>query len=312
MKRSSLTCALSVAGLFAIYGSASAGGDGSLTTLRIHVPPAVAISTESGAINGSQILHIGFSIPPRDPVGMQTFADKVSNPESPIHGQFITPIQFGQMFGATTSDVNNVVSYLKSQGFKIKLVADSHLTVLADCTVAQAEAAFHTQIGNFIAPENSSIGKKSFFSFEKPLQLPANIAPLCLAVSGLENYTRPVPKHHNIKLQPAAMSLLQGGISTLTPTQTRTLYNLAPIYNAGMTGTGRTLAISSFDGFRLSNVPLWYSQYNLPTPAGGVGNNITVVPIDGGSGGNTPGAEGDLDIQMVLGEAPTLHFHHLR
>src|SRR5206468_692654 len=45
-----------------------------------------------------------------------------------------------------------------------------------------------------------------------------------------------------------------------------------------------------------------------PTPPGGVGSNITVVTISGGSGGGAPGAEGDLDIQMVLGMAPLCNF----
>src|SRR5262249_47387342 len=93
-------------------------------------------------------------------------------------------------------------------------------------------------------------------------------------------------------------------LRTLNPTQTRTLYNLAPAYNAGNNGQGRTVAISNWDGFRLTNVPLYYSQYNLPIPPGGVGANITVVTISGGSGSGVEGAEGDLDIQMALGMAP--------
>src|SRR5258708_38893812 len=71
-----------------------------------------------------------------------------------------------------------------------------------------------------------------------------------------------------------------------------------------MAGEGVTVGICNWDGYRLSNVPLYYSQFSLPAPSGGVGSNITVVTISGGAGGGTPGAEGDLDIQMALGMAP--------
>src|SRR6185436_14540125 len=81
------------------------------------------------------------------------------------------------------------------------------------------------------------------------------------------------------------------------------------IYGAGYQGQGRTVAISNWDGYRLSNVPLYYSQYALPTPPGGVNSNVHVVTISGGAGSGTPGAEGDLDIQMVLGMAPLCEFY---
>ena len=41
------------------------------------------------------------SMQPRDPAGMQNFADNVSSPSSPYYRQFITPVQFGEKFGAT-------------------------------------------------------------------------------------------------------------------------------------------------------------------------------------------------------------------
>lgn len=66
----------------------------------------------------------------------------------------------------------------------------------------------------------------------------------------------------------------------LTPP--RTIYDLAPMFSAAKQGQGRTLAISNFDGFRPTNVPLYYTQYGLPAPTGEVANNIAVVKISGG------------------------------
>jgi hypothetical protein len=110
-------------------------------------------------------------------------------------------------------------------------------------------------------------------------------------IEGLENFTH--PKGHTV-------------VQALNAAQLRSLYSAAAIYaGGGKHGTGRTIGISNFDGFMLSNVPLEYSLMGLPSPVGGIGSNITVVPVAGGSGSTGSGVgEGDLDIQAALGMAP--------
>lgn len=231
------------------------------------------------------MLHISVSLQPSDALGLQQYADGVSDPANPNYRAFLTPEQVGAMFGASQASVNQVADHLKSKGLTIRLIAKNGLAVLADGTVTQAESAFATRIDDFAAKNANEAGNPRYYSFSQPLMVPAAIKPLILDVTGLESFTRPQ-------------------LRALTPDQARTLYNLAPIYGASMQGQGRTVGISNWDGYRLTNVPLYYSHFSLPTPSGGVGSNITVVTISGGAGGGTPGAEGDLDIQMVLGMAP--------
>ncbi|MHB8637200.1 MAG: protease pro-enzyme activation domain-containing protein [Fimbriimonadaceae bacterium] len=253
--------------------------------LNVEAPSAIYRSLELGPTNPSRLLHIAVSLPLGDPIGLEAYVDSVSDPASPEYRHFLTPEQIGSRFGMPSSQVQQVADYLKGEGFNISLIAKNHMSILADATVAQAETAFGTHISNFATLNPSEPGNAQFFSFKESLKTPPGIAPLILDVTGLESFTRP-------------------HFQTLTPTQTRTLYGLAPLWSNGYHGEGRNIAISNWDGYRLSNVPLYYAQYGLPTPSGGVGSNITVVPISGGAGGGTPGAEGDLDIQMVLGMAP--------
>jgi subtilase family serine protease len=215
--------------------------------------------------------------------------DAISDPTSRRYRQFLTPEEVGAQFGQSTATVQAIASYLQSNGLTVKLISKNHISILADGTVAQAEKAFATTINDFTSYNTYEPGNPNFFSFSTPLHMPANIAPYVLAVTGLENYTKPQMR-------------------ALTPTQTRVLYNTAPMYNINLHGDARNVAISSFDGFRLTNVPLYYSQYGLPTPPSGVGSNITVKKISGGAGTGTPQGEGDLDIQMVLGMAPFCTF----
>ena len=249
------------------------------------VPDVVSRSQDLGHSNPDQVLSMAVSLPYRDAAGVQAFVDGVSDPSSPTYRQFLTPEEVGARFGLTEKDVQSVVDFLKSEGFTITLVGKNRLSILAEGTVAQAEHAFGTSIHEFQALKNDEPGNLRYFSHVTAPTLPQAIAPLVIDITGLESFTKP---QHRI----------------LTPTQTRTLYGVAPMYTAGTQGQGRTVGISNFDGFRLTNVPLYYSHFSLPTPPGGLGSNVTVVTVSGGAGAGSPGGEGDLDIQMPLGMAP--------
>lgn len=255
--------------------------------LDVRVPAAAMAAVPANHTDPNKVLHLSISLPYGDQAGMEAFADSVSDPYSPNYRQFITPQEVGERFGLPIEKVGAVKAYLESQGFKIRLVGANRLSILADATVAQAEAAFKTTINDY--PAKVSPDGKPFFAFSKPVQLPTTISGVVLDVAGMESLTKPIPK-------------------ALTPTQTRTLYNLAPAYSAGFQGQGRNIAISNWDGYRLTNVPLYYSAFGLPTPSGGVGSNIRVVTVSGGAGSGTASGEGDLDIQMVLGMAPLCTF----
>lgn len=257
---------------------------------KVVVPGAVHRSLKVGHSNPNRLLHVSVSLPYGDPAGMQAFADSVSNPRSSMYRQYITPEEVGKRFGLSSDKVQAVADYLKSQGMKINLVSKNRLSILADCTSGQAEKAFGTVINDYQANDPHEPGNPNFYAFSSQLTVPSSIAPFIQDVSGLESYTKPK-------------------MMALTPSQTRTLYNLAPMYNSGIQGQTRTLAISNWDGYRLTNVPLYYSHFGLPTPPGGVNSNVHVVTISGGAGSGTPGGEGDLDIQMVLGMAPLCQFY---
>lgn len=277
---------LSLGALAVVFGSSAVVfADQKVKLEKIEVPAAVGRSKHLGHSDPNRILHVAVSMPFADPEGMQKFADSVSDPSSPNYQKFLTPEEVGARFGLSDDKVKAVEGYLKSQGFKVNMVGKNHLTILADCSVEQAETAFSTRIEDFKAIDAKDQGRASYYSFVESPSVPAEISKSILAISGLENFTRPKAR------------------TTLTPAMTRVLYNVAPTYST-YKGQGRTVAISNFDGFRLTNLPIFYSKFGLPTPPGGVGSNVQVVTINGGSGSGAPAGEGDLDIQMVLGQAP--------
>ncbi len=266
--------------------AASLAGASGLSTLPDQVPSVIQRSQLVGHADPGQTLHINVCLQPPSPAALQAFADSVSDPASPNYRHFLTPTEIGEKFGQPASTVSSMVKYLQGQGMNITLVAHDNLHVMADGTVQQVESAFNTTVNRYHLSSPEAGARPDYYSFAKAPQLPSGLAPAVQHVEGLHNIAVPRP------------------MTTLTPSQARTLYNIAPAFSSKLYGQGRTVGISNWDGYRLSNVPVWYSKYSLPAPAAGVGSNITVVKIDGGSGTNPPGAEGDLDIQMVLGQAP--------
>ena len=266
-----------------------------LVPLAVDLPEVLARAIRIGHADPSRKLHVSVSMPFADQAVAEAFADSVSDPNSPNFRQFITPEEVGARFGLPMERVQAIADYLTGHGVQVTLVGKNRLSILCEGTVAQFEQAFGTTIDEYsvdpvLAPAVEG-GAKQFIAPSSPLRAPTAIAGDILDVFGLETYTKPQPR------------------VALTPTQTRGLYNAAPIYSAGQQGQGRVIAISNFDGFRLTNVPLYYSFYGLPTPPGGVNSNVHTVVVGTGAGTGTAAGEGDLDIQMVLGMAPLCEFY---
>ena len=250
----------------------------------------LARATDVGAANPEQMLSLCVSMPYARPEAMQEFVDAVSNPNSPMYRQFITPEEVGERFGLPMDQVNQVADYLRGQGFELTMISKNHTTIIANGTVAQAEAAFHTTIREYTLVPQFSVEPTRFIANSTPVQMPVNLAPLVIDISGLETYTRPMPR-----------------TTLLTPALTRGLYNTVNMYNAGNHGEGRAVGISNWDGFRYSNFTLYINHFSLPypPPPGGPTSNIVTIPCGGGGAGSGPaGGEGDLDVQMELGMAP--------
>jgi len=257
-----------------------------MVQLPIDTPQALLGAQTVSHKAAADVLHLAISLPFADPAGAQQFADSVSDPSSPNYRQFATPEEIGRRFGLSEANVKKVSDYLVSQGMKVTLVGKNRLSILADATVGQAEKAFGVSIGNF-KPKSLKVDRlQGFFSYTTPPTLPADIAPYVIDIAGLENYTRPQRRMF------------------VTPDQIRSVYSIKPMFDAGFRGEGRNIAISNYDGFRLSNIAPFLTQFGLPAPAAGAATNVTVKTIDGGSGTGTQQGEADLDIQTILAIAP--------
>src|SRR5689334_9357945 len=159
---------------------------GAFAPFGMEVLPVLQRATDVGPADPDRPLSLCVSMPYARPEAMQAFVDSVSNPGSPDYLHFITPEEVGERFGLEVDQVNQVAGYLRGAGFTLTMISKNRTTILADATVAQASAAFHTTIREYTIVPQNPVEPSRFIAFSSDVVLPASLAPLVLDVSGLE------------------------------------------------------------------------------------------------------------------------------
>src|SRR5215472_6355564 len=80
----------------------------------------------------------------------RTLLDSMHTQGSPNFHRWLTPDQFGQKFGASSQDIQQVTGWLQQQGFKVNSVAKSGRWIEFSGNAAQVTAAFQTEMHNYM------------------------------------------------------------------------------------------------------------------------------------------------------------------
>ena len=151
---------------------------------------------------------------------------------SPNYHQWLTPEQYAARFGMSQNDLDRVTTWLEAQGFSGIQVSRSATRVAFDGTAAQVEAAFRTEIHSYLVN-----GETHFANALEP-SVPAAFASTVLGFRRLDNF-RPRPR-----VRPTAhFTSSVSGSHFMTPGDFATIYDLTPLYNLGLDGTGITIAV---------------------------------------------------------------------
>ena len=250
-----------------------------------------------GRADGSKVLYgvtLAFRPSAAQQADLNNLLAQQQDPSSPNYHKWLTPAQFADRFGMTRNDINRVQTWLESQGFTVTSVANSRNQISFDGTVAQVEAAFRTEIHNYLVD-----GTVHFANATNP-SVPAALAGSVLAVGHLHNFS-PKPR---VKVQtrssnggaPDFTSHISGD-HYLTPGDFATIYNLP----AGLDGTGEAIAVIGQSTVAASDLA------NFRSAAGLAAKAPQYVLYPGNSTATRcPGdeRESDLDLEWAGGIAP--------
>jgi len=213
----------------------------------------------------------------------QLLADQ-QNPASPSYHQWLTPEQYADRFGASTGDLQKIVNWLQSQGFTVNYIARSRTSVTFSGTAAQVQTAFHTQIHHY------QVNGATHYANATNPSIPAPLADMAGSFRGLHDF-HPTPRH--LKKQDP-QTTIGAGVHQMAPDDFATIYDVAPLYKAGVDGTGQKMVIVGQTDIFLSDIQSFRSKFNLSAP------NLQQILVPGQP---DPGisyadlAEADLDIE---------------
>jgi uncharacterized protein (TIGR03437 family) len=223
--------------------------------------------------------------------GLETFLASQQDPSSPDYHRWLTPEQFADRFGMSGNDIGKLVAWLQSQGLKVHDVARGRHWITFSGTAAQAAHAFHTELHRY------AVNGESHFANATAPSIPAAFENAVSAVGGLDDFT-PRPMHR--RLQP---KLTIGTFHFLAPDDLATIYNIAPLYNAGIDGTGQRLAVIGRTNVDLEDIRAYRTRFNLPP------NDPQIVlfgPDPGISQGDQVEADLDLELAGAIARNATL------
>jgi subtilase family serine protease len=214
-----------------------------MVPLKGNVHGLVQTRVDLGRTDGSQIIHevtLVFHPSTAQQADLDNLLAQQQDRSSPNYHRWLTPAQFADRFGMSQGDITRIVSWLESQGLTVTSVANSRNQISFDGTVAQVESVFATEIHNYLVD-----GVIHFANATNP-SVPAALAESVLSIGHLHDFS-PKPRAIVRRIpsegaDPHFTSAVSGD-HFLSPGDFATIYDVQPLYTAGIDGNGQSIAI---------------------------------------------------------------------
>ena len=220
---------------------------------------------------------------------------------SPLYHKWLTPEQFGQRFGPSDADIQTINSWLQSHGFQIETVTKGRTVIVFSGQAANVSEAFHTDIHRFV------VNGETHWANSTELHIPVALTSAVAGVASLNSFhSKPQLKisGHQLsaKVKPHVSQPEYSvyGTHALSPTDFATIYNTQPLLQAGINGTGTTIAVLGRSNFNVQDVVDFRNVFGLVP-------NAPQIVLNGADPGNLGGAEEDeavLDVSWAGAVAP--------
>ena len=227
---------------------------------------------------------------------IETLTDK----SSPNFRHWMPAAQQGQKYGLAQQDIDTIAKWLRSQGFTVEYVHPNRMVIDFSGTAGQVRNAFHTEI-HYI----HSQGELHYANMSDP-KIPAALAPAVVGVVSMHDFK---PHAHNkLRTEYTISNCYGSGTPScypLAPADLETIYNLTPLYTAGITGKGETIALVEDTDAYGNDWATYQSTFGLTSYGG---TFTTVHPNIAGNctdpGTNSADIEADLDVEIATATAP--------
>jgi subtilase family serine protease len=255
--------------------------DTQLTTLRGNTHPLARSEFDRGPAPGSlpmDHMQLVLKRGPKQAQAFNTLLDQQQDRSSPNYHRWLTAEQVGE-FGPADQDIQKITSWLGAGGFHIDGVSRGRTVIEFSGTAGEVQQAFHTTIHRYVLPD----GEEHWANATDP-KIPTALVPAIAGVNTLHNFgkkptSRVTGRFSRSRTTGEVKAInpqftFAGGCNgtgtncyALGPYDFATIYDVLPLWNAGINGSGETIAIVSDSNINVSDVDAFRSLFGLPSNA---------------------------------------------
>ena len=273
-----------------------------------HVPAAVAtgLAPRVAPLSADSRLKLTLNLQVRNQDQLDELLQQLQDPTSPNYHKYLSVEEYTDRFGPTQADYDEVVSWAKASGFNVTETVPNRRIVSVEGSVETVNRALHVTMTSYAHPNEN----RQFFSADREPTTTSSVQ--LLHVDGLNNYKLP---YRHLKKADLVDQMRHGTVvphltgsgpsGEYLPSDMRAAY-----YGSGsLTGTGQSIGIFSYDGYKTADVTLYKTNTGMTfsTPINNVlvGGYSGVCDAGDGSGTSTcDDGEQVLDIVNAIGMAP--------
>ncbi len=225
--------------------------ESSLTTLKGNVPASARAEYDQGEADAATqmtSMRLVLSRSAAQQSALDSYLAQLQDKSSPNYHKWLTPQQFGQLYGPADSDIAVLVGWLQSHGFTVEPLSPGRTNIAFSGSVSQVEAAFHTSIHSYQTAD------AQFYSNTTDPQIPSALSGVVMGIAQLNTIR---PRAHSVRGSVGKRSqqtgrsepnsipangpspmLTSGGNLFIVPSDAATIYDTPNPYNLNYAGTG--------------------------------------------------------------------------
>jgi subtilase family serine protease len=260
-------------------------------TLHGSVHPLANPQNDRGAVPDSTAINrmlLVLKRPANQDKALAQAIKEMEKPGSKSYHRWLTPEQIGATYGPSAQDIAAITGWLATSGFRVTSVSRASSSVEFSGTAQQVASAFRTQIHSY------AWKGKTYTANASDPQIPAALAPVVAGFASLNNFplqpqlaaphVEKFDKHSKSWSMVASSS--DGGETSatgrpksnltfpdpnsgattypMTPFDFATIYNVKPLWDAGVDGTGQQIAVIGLSDVTPSDIDQFRSSFGLP------------------------------------------------
>src|SRR5579883_1258924 len=223
--------------------------------VRGHIHRFAKARFDRGAVSGLfQMNHVTMEFKPtvQQQADLNSLLEQQQDPSSPNYHRWLTPEEFADRFGMSTTEFDRVTTWLQDQGLTIDHAARSRNWIAFSGTAGQVESAFKFQIHEYM------VNGESHYAAASEPSVPAAFASRVLGFRSLHDFR---PKSRLVK---ARLTSTVTGHHFIAPDDWATIYDGQSVYKSGITGAGQKIAVVGVSDIQVGDIRTFRSLSGLP------------------------------------------------